>query len=86
MFILRPHITHHNMTRLIEDIDDLDRMVDRNAQKDAIRAQIRLVGREVAALEADHARLAEDHEKLQAAHLALQNAKREPPDDLGIST
>ena len=46
------------MSRLQQDIDDLDRMVDGNAAKDEIRSQIRLISRGVAALEAaDHARL-----------------------------
>ena len=51
------------MSKLQDDIDDLDRMVDGNAAKHEIRSQIRLVSREVAALEAafgaDHGRLAE---------------------------
>ena len=54
------------MKTLQEDIDDLDRMVDTDAPKDAIRSQIRLISREVAQLETDYARLAEAHEKLQA--------------------
>jgi hypothetical protein len=41
------------MKTLQEDIDDLDRMVDTDAQKDAVRSQIRLISREVAALQAD---------------------------------
>ena len=66
-WIVRPQVAHYNMASLPQDIDDLDRMVDTGAQKDAIRSQIRLIGREVAALEADYSRLAEDHEKLKAA-------------------
>jgi hypothetical protein len=49
------------MSRLQQDIDDLDRLVDGNAAKDEIRSQIRLISREVAGLEAalgaDYARL-----------------------------
>jgi transposase len=46
------------MSRLQQDIDDLDRMVDGNAAKDEIRSQIRLISRGVAALEAaDYERL-----------------------------
>jgi uncharacterized protein involved in exopolysaccharide biosynthesis len=52
------------MKTLQEDIDDLDRMVDTGAQKDAIRSQIRLIAREVAASHADYASLAERHAKL----------------------
>jgi len=53
------------MKTLQEDIDDLDRMVDTDAPKDRIRSQIRLISREVAALEADNARLVEGHAALQ---------------------
>ena len=60
------------MKTLQEDIDDIDRMVDTGAQKDAIRSQIRLVSREVAALEADYARLAQAHAESQdAAAIAI---------------
>lgn len=55
------------MTRLQQDIDDLDRMVDTGAAKDAIRSQIRLIDREVAALQSDYASVVENHEKLKAA-------------------
>lgn len=55
------------MTRLLQDIDDLDRMVDTGAQKDAIRGQIRVIERQVAALEADYASLAENHTNLQTS-------------------
>jgi hypothetical protein len=54
------------MKTLQDDIDDLDRMVDTGAQKDATRSQIRLITREVAALQADYANLAEEHTRLQA--------------------
>jgi hypothetical protein len=52
------------MKTLQEDIDDLDRMVDTGAQKDAIRSQIRLIAREVAAFQADYDSLAASHAKL----------------------
>src|ERR1039457_6714810 len=55
------------MNRLQQDIDELDRMVDTDAAKDAIRSQIRLIGPEVAALETDYASLAEQYAQLQAA-------------------
>jgi len=58
--------------RLQQDIDELDRMVDTDAQKDKIRSQIRLIYREVAAMEADYARLAQDHADLHKAHTELQ--------------
>lgn len=62
------------MNTLQEDIDDLDRMVDTDAQKDAIRSQIRLISREVSALQADHAQLVDRHANLQKRHAKLQNA------------
>jgi hypothetical protein len=55
------------MKTLQEDIDDLDRMVDTNAGKDAIRSQIRLIAREVEALEASNVRLNEDNAELNQA-------------------
>ncbi|MEJ0088606.1 MAG: hypothetical protein WDM80_02480 [Limisphaerales bacterium] len=58
-----------NMSRLQQDIDDLDRMVDTGAQKDAIRSQIRLISREVSALEIDFTHLAENLENLQATQI-----------------
>lgn len=57
------------MNTLQQDLDDLDRMVDNSAAKDAIRSQIRLIAREVSTLEAEYASLAEAHAKLQQAHL-----------------
>lgn len=62
------------MKTLNEDIDDLDRMIDCGAAKDEIRSQIRLVAREVSALEADYARLAENHVKLADEHAKLKQA------------
>jgi len=58
-------MTFYDMNTLQQDIDDLDRMVDCGAPKDAVRSQIRLIAREVAALQAEFTRLAEAHEKLQ---------------------
>jgi predicted nucleic acid-binding Zn-ribbon protein len=54
------------MRTLQEDIDDLDRLVDGDAAKDKIRSQIRLIAREVAALQKDHGRLAEAHAKVRS--------------------
>lgn len=47
------------MSSIREDLDHLDRLVDGGAAKDEIRSQIRLIDREVAALEADYAALGE---------------------------
>lgn len=44
-----------------QDIDDLDRMVDTDAAKDKIRAQIRLISREAASLEVECSGLARRH-------------------------
>ena len=54
------------MITLKDDIENLDRMVDGDTPKDKIRSQIRLLGREVAALEADYASLAQAHQELYA--------------------
>jgi len=61
------------MKTLQEDIDDLDRMIDTGAAKDAIRSQIRLIAREVAALEANNMSLLEAHATLQQTHSALRD-------------
>lgn len=65
------------MKTLQEDVDDLDRMVDTGAAKDAIRSQIRLVAREVAALETDLARSIQNHKESDAKLIELdkQNAR-----------
>lgn len=59
------------MRTLQEHIDALDRMVDIGTSVPQMRSQISFIGREVAALEADYARLAEVHTKLQELHQAL---------------
>ena len=77
------------MKTLQEDLDDLDRMVDGSASKDAIRSQIRLISREVAALEADKAGLIESNAKLDneltaanARHITAMAAHEKPaPED-----
>ncbi len=56
------------MITLKDDIENLDRMVDGDTPKDKIRSQIRLIAREVAALEADYAILTETHAKFTEAH------------------
>jgi len=53
------------MKTLQEDIDDLDRMVDTGATKDAIRSQIRLIAREVGALQADYTSLEQHHSQFR---------------------
>jgi len=73
-------MTPNFMKTLQEDIDDLDRMVDTSAQKDAIRSQIRLVAREVAALEADYSSLAQSHAKLQESHLQFKDSQAKRDD------
>lgn len=58
------------MSNIQKDIDDLDRMIDTDAAKDAIRSQVRFIAREVAALEADYLSLAEQHAALQESQSA----------------
>ena len=60
------------MKTLQEDIDDLDRMVDTGAAKDAIRSQIRLISREVAALQAEYSSLAEHHSQTNDAKTKVE--------------
>ena len=60
---------------LTEHIDLLDKMVAHHAATCEIRSQIAFIGREVAALEADNARLVEDKAELQDAHTKLQQAQ-----------
>jgi hypothetical protein len=66
------------MPNLRQDIDDLDRMVDTGATKDAVRSQIRLIDREVVALQSDHASLYQAHTELEEAHAKLiaENQRR----------
>lgn len=80
------------MPTLQQDIDDLDRMVDQGAAKDAIRSQIRLVAHEIAARAADYARLAADHQQLITEHQqlttqyqALQAAQCAPAVDVPLT-
>jgi len=68
------------MKTLQEDIDDLDRMVDRGAAKDAIRSQIRLISREVAALQAEKETLFAAHAKLRESHAKLKDSQAERGD------
>ena len=74
----------HVLKTLQEDIDDLDRMVDGDAQKAAIRSQIRLISREVASLETDLAHVIKSNEQLikekAAVDAELAKLKNPPPD------
>lgn len=69
------------MRSILEHIDDLDRMVDGGSGKPEIRSQIAFIGREVAALVAEHEQLAQAYAKLQEAHLQLQASKADPSAD-----
>jgi hypothetical protein len=53
-------------------------MVDGNAPKDKTRSHIRLISREVAALEADYARFAQDHANLHEVHSHLKKSQAIP--------
>lgn len=73
------------MPSILENLDDLDRMVDANAGKSDVRFQIDLISKQVAAFEADyenlatqHADLEEEHAKLKKAHSELDAAKAKP--------
>jgi hypothetical protein len=67
------------VSNLQKDIDDLDRMVDTGAAKDAIRSQVRFIAREVAALEADYSSLAEQYAALQQSQ---SSPAAQPAEDL----
>lgn len=55
------------MKTITQHLDDLDRMIDAgNTPKHELRSQVAFIGREVAALEADYARLAEAHQNAVA--------------------
>jgi hypothetical protein len=76
------------MDTIIQNLDDLDRMVDSNrAPKDELRIQISLIRSQVSSLITDYARLADAHADLQTEHAKLKHSqsKRGPEDDLGIS-
>ena len=73
------------MNGLTNHIDDLDRMVDAgNTPKHELRSQIAFIGREVAALQADYARLAEAHATLQDEHSKFKAAQTPPPIDVPV--
>ncbi len=56
---------------LQEHIDALDRMVTQGTSVPELRSQIAFIGRELAVIEADYARLAEACARLQKAHSEL---------------
>lgn len=56
------------MNTLQQDLDDLDRMVDGDTPKDKIRSQIRLISREVAALEEKKESVEENNAALREAN------------------
>ena len=81
VFIVRPQVsTLNTMKTITEHLDDLDRMVDAgNTPKHELRSQIAFIGREVAALEANHhaaieaaanekSDIAAKYKKLQSEH------------------
>jgi hypothetical protein len=70
------------MTRLQQDIDHLDRLVDGNAAKDEIRSQIRLISREVAALEAS---LGADYGQVKIARFSETQYVRHLTEHHGMS-
>jgi len=67
----------HDMSRISQDIDELQRMIDDDAAKDDIKSQLRFVAREVATLEAQYATLEQEHAEFQSLHTepALQHLR-----------
>ena len=64
----------HDMSRISQDFDELERLINENAEKDDIKSQLRFVVGQVATLEAQYATLEQEHAKLQAAH-ALEHRR-----------
>jgi len=62
------------MSRISKDFDELERLIDENAEKDDIKSQLRFIATEVATLEAQYATLEQEHAELQAAH-ALEHRR-----------
>jgi hypothetical protein len=63
------------MRTLLDDVDDLDRMVDSGAEAEKILSQIRFIAREVAELEADYSALAQTLAKARVENANLRKAK-----------
>ena len=68
------------MRTLLDDVDDLDRMVDSGAATDKILSQIRFIAREVAALEADYSALAQTLAKARVENAKLHKAEAKRKD------
>jgi hypothetical protein len=56
------------MSRISQDLDKLEAMIDDNTDKDEIKTQVRFIASQVATLEAQYATLEQEHADLQAAH------------------
>jgi hypothetical protein len=65
------------MSRISQDFDELERLIDEDAEKDKIKSQLRFVSGEVTTLEAQYATLEEEHAELQSLHAepALQHLR-----------
>lgn len=62
------------MSRISQDFDELERLIDEGNGQDKIKLQLRFVARQVATLEAEYATLEQEHAELQAAH-ALEHRR-----------
>jgi hypothetical protein len=65
------------MSRISQDIEKLEQMVDDDATKEDVKSQLRFIAREVATLEADCAALEHELTELQSAHaeVPLQHSR-----------
>jgi hypothetical protein len=63
------------MRTLLDDVDDLDRMVDSGEATEKILSQIRFIAREVAELEADYSALAQSLAKARVENAGLRKAE-----------
>jgi len=64
------------MSRISQDIDKLEGMIDDNAEKEDIKVQLRFIATQVATLEAQYATLEQEHAEFEAAQA---EASPDPP-------
>jgi hypothetical protein len=69
------------MRTLLDDVDDLDRMVDSGAATEKILSQIRFIACEVAELEADYSSLAQSLAKARVENATLRKTETKRKDE-----
>jgi hypothetical protein len=71
------------MPTLLNHIEDLDRMVKEDAEKDDILVQISVVWKVAATIEREQTNLITEHSQLQKEHAGLKRSQPQPSPDLG---